>query len=93
LQGDRAAVKVAGIRRYGGQTIALETLWIEEDLPPIVDDGKAYLPKQLTADLVLDLLVHPDLSYDLAVLCADRKIPIVASGKKPALPSVLAPPT
>lgn len=73
--------------------MTLETRRIEDDLPPIIDDGSAYLPKQLAADLVLDLLLHPDLSYDLAVLCADQKIPIVASGKKPALPSVLAPPT
>jgi hypothetical protein len=93
LQGDRAAAKVAGIRRYGSQTMSLETLRIDDDLPPIIDDGGAYLPKQLAADLVLDFLAHPDLSYDLAVLCAHHKIPIVASGKKAALPSVLAPPT
>ena len=93
LQGDRAAAKIAGIRRYGRQTLALETLRIEDNLPPIIDDGSTYLPKQLTADLVLDFLVHPDLSYDLAALCAAQKIPIVASGKKAALPSVLTPPT
>ena len=34
------------------------------------------------ADLVLDFLKHPDLSNDLIAMCGERKIPVVASGKK-----------
>ncbi len=93
LQGDRAAAKVAGIRRYGGRAFHLEAISIEAHLPAVIDDGRAYLPGRLAADLVLDFLSHPDLSHDLAALCAAQKIPIVASGKKAALPSVMTTPT
>ena len=93
IQGARAAAKVTGIQSFGDDIIELTSVHIDADLPTIIDDGSVYLPDQIRADLVLDLLVHPDLSYDLAALCAARKIPIVASGKKAALPSILAPPT
>jgi hypothetical protein len=51
------------------------------------------LPQKIEADLVLDFLQHPDLSYDLAQLCSEMKIPLVASGKKHRTAHVITPPT
>jgi hypothetical protein len=58
-----------------------------------MDDTKAYIPRNIEADLVLDYLKHPDLSYDLAVVCRDKKIPVVASGKKFRVKGAFTPPT
>ena len=85
--------KIRGIRRYGKDIFLIETISIDASLPPIIDDTSDYLPKDISADLVLDFLMHPDLSYDLAVLCAEREIPVVASGKKLRGQRVFAPPT
>ena len=85
--------KIRGIRKYGKDIFVIETISIDESLPPIVDDSSNYLPKDMQADLVLDFLRHPDLSHDLAVLCAEREIPVVASGKKLRGQRVFAPPT
>lgn len=93
VQGERAAAKLAGIQKHGGEALRLETVHIDAALPAIIDDGRPYLPEHLDADLVLDFLNHPDLSHDLATLCADQSIPLVASGKKSVHPAVLAPPT
>ena len=85
--------KIRGIRKYGKDIFVIETISIDESLPPIIDNTSDYLPKDISADLVLDFLMHPDLSYDLAVLCAEREIPVVASGKKLRGQRVFAPPT
>jgi hypothetical protein len=85
--------KIRGIRRYGKDIFFIETISIDASLPPIIDDTSDYLPKDIPADLVLDFLRHPDLSHDLAILCAEREIPIVASGKKLRGQRVFAPPT
>ena len=85
--------KIQGIRKYGRRLFSLETYSIDEALPPILDDTGEYLPQMISADVVLDFLKHPDLSHDLAVLCRDRGIPVVASGKKLRVKSVLTPPT
>lgn len=93
IQGQRAAAKLAGIQEHAGEALRLETIHIDTALPPIIDDGRPYLPQRLEADLVLDFLTHPDLSHDLAALCVAQSIPIVASGKKALHPAVMAPPT
>ena len=85
--------KIRGIRRYGKDIFLIETISIDASLPPIIDDTSDYLPKDIPADLVLDFLKHPDLSHDLALFCAEREIPIVASGKKLRGQRVFAPPT
>lgn len=82
--------KIAGIRTHGEGMFTLEIVSIDAPLPPVIDDND-YIPEEITADLVLDFLKHPDLSHDLAVICARRKIPIVASGKKTAVKGVFAP--
>ncbi len=85
--------KIAGIRKYGGDQFEIITISIDAELPPIIDDAREYLPQHIEADLVLDFLKHPDLSHDLARLCADQEIPVVASGKKHSGTCVITPPT
>ena len=85
--------KIQGIRSYGKERFIIETVSIDETLPPILDDTRDYLPSNIQADLVLDFLKHPDLSHDLAVFCRARNIPIVASGKKLRVKGALTPPT
>jgi hypothetical protein len=85
--------KILGIRRYGDRRFHLEVLSIDEGLPPIVDDPDKYLPHDIDADLVLDFLKHPDLSYGLAQLCQKRGIPVIARGKKWRIEGVATPPT
>jgi len=85
--------KVAGIRKYGGDQFEITTVSIDDVLPPVIDDTSEFLPQNITADLVLDFLQHPDLSYDLARLCSEQEIPVVASGKKHSGSCVFTPPT
>jgi hypothetical protein len=85
--------KIRGIRKYGKDIFIIETISIDESLPPILDNTSEYLPKDILADLVLDFLKHPDLSHDLAAACSKRKIPVVASGKKLKGQRVYVPPT
>lgn len=85
--------KIQGIRRHGKELFIIETFSIDQSLPPILDDTSEYLPRDIQADLVLDFLKHPDLSHDLAAACAERKIPVVASGKKFKGQRVFVPPT
>jgi hypothetical protein len=85
--------KIAGIRKYGGDQFDISTFDIDMDLPPIIDDTHEFLPQHIEADLVLDFFKHPDLSHDLARLCADQQIPVVASGKKHSGSCVFIPPT
>ena len=85
--------KIEGIRRYGNGRFAIEIVSIDETLPGVIDDARKYIPKDIRADLVLDFFKHPDLSQDLAEVCRDKKIPVVASGKKLRVKGVLTPPT
>jgi hypothetical protein len=73
--------KIAGIRRYGGDRFRLECFAIDRPLPAVLDDTRAWLPERIAADLVLDYLRHPDLSQDLAALCARESIPMIAPGR------------
>ncbi len=77
-----AESKIEGIRKYGDGLFALEVVSIDEPLPAVIDDGAEYLPSDIRADLVLDYLTHLDLSEDLANMCLERNIPVVARGKK-----------
>jgi len=85
--------KIRGIQEYGKDYFFIETISIDEPLPPILDHTGKYLPRNIKADLVLDFLAHPDLSHDLAATCDRLKIPVVASGKKIRMPGIFAPPT
>jgi len=85
--------KIEGVRRYGNNCFSLEIVSIDAHLPTVIDDTKEYIPRDIKADLVLDYLKHPDLSYDLAVVCREKKIPVVASGKKFRVKGTFTPPT
>lgn len=85
--------KIKGIREYGNGLFRLRVCSIDADLPGLIEDGRAYLPADIEADLVLDFLRHPDLSQDLGQLCREKNIPVVASGKKHRIDGVLTPPT
>jgi len=66
---------------------------LDISLPPVIDHAQEYLPRNICADLVLDFLKHPDLSYELDRICASQGIAVVASGKKHRIPGVITPPT
>ena len=85
--------KIAGIGKYGKGRFSIDVISIDTPLPPVVDDAAEYIPEDFTADLVLDFLKHPDLSLDLALVCREKKIPVVASGKKMEMEGVHTPPT
>lgn len=85
--------KIEGVKLYGNNRFSLDVVSIDAHLPTVVDDTKEYIPRNIEADLVLDYLKHPDLSYDLAMVCRDKKIPVVASGKKFRVKGVFTPPT
>ena len=85
--------KIEGIRQYGDGLFENDIVSINVSLPPIVDDAGEYIPQDIRTDLVLDYLKHPDLSFDLSMVCQSRKIPVVASGKKLRIKGTLTPPT
>jgi len=92
-QNQKGESKIAGIRKYGGNRFTIDVISIDNDLPPVMDDARQFLPEKIEADLVLDFLQHPDLSYDLAQICSEMEIPLVASGKKHHPKHVITPPT
>ncbi len=92
-QNNSGESKIIVIRNYGKDLFDLEVFSIESTLPPVIDNSKEFLPGDINADLVLDFLKHPDLSLDLAKMCADNKVPLVASGKKMANKWPHKPPT
>lgn len=75
--------KIHGIREFGRNIEITAVYDISADLPELVDEPEEYIVDTFSADLVLDFLKHPDLSYYLADLCRQKKIPLIASGKKP----------
>ncbi len=84
--------KISGIEEYGKGLCHIKVFNIDQSLPLILDETDMYLPDTIRADLVLDFLKHPDLSYDLADLCFKGNVPVVASGKKEKRHGVLMPP-
>lgn len=74
--------KIKGVRQYGGSHYIIDVFSIDAPLPPVIDGRHGYLPSDIRADLILDFLKHPDLSNDLIAMCSQKKIAVVASGKK-----------
>ena len=85
--------KIRAIQQLGGDHFRIKIITLAGPFPPIIDDASSYLPEKIEADLVLDFLTHPDLSYDLGLLCSRLGIPAIASGKKHRIPGVITPPT
>ena len=92
-QNGRGENKIQGIKKYGKGLFDLEITSIESGLPPLLDHTNPYLPEMIKADLVLDFLIHPDLSHDLALICQRKNIPVIASGKKILVQGIITPPT
>lgn len=92
-QNNSGESKIQGIRRYAQSDFEIETFDIDGALPDIIEDSSEYFPEIIDADLVLDYLKHPDLSYDLGKICVDRNIPVVASGKNHDVEDVYTPQT
>jgi thymidylate synthase len=85
--------KIQGINKFGDRQFHIQIFDIAPDLPEVLDDTSAWLPKVIHADLVLDYLKHHDLSEDLSRLCEKLGIPLVASGKKICTGNAICPPT
>lgn len=85
--------KIQGLRKHCEGRAELSIISIDAPLPSLLDDTDEYLPGDLDADLVLDFLIHADLSHDLALLCQSLQIPIVCSGKKHRIKWAITPPT
>jgi hypothetical protein len=84
--------KISGVKKHGNGHFQIEIISINGPLPEIIDEEK-FLPDSFTADLVLDFLKHPDLSYDLHKRCENLGIPVIASGKKTGSSWPATPPT
>jgi hypothetical protein len=74
--------KIQGIKDFGQGLFDIESVSVDDVLPEFIDDTSQFLPKKISADLVLDFFKHPDLSYDLIALCRQEDIPVVSAGKK-----------
>ncbi|MEJ2158125.1 MAG: DUF166 family (seleno)protein DfsP [Desulfobacteraceae bacterium] len=92
-QHQSAQGKIKAIEQFSPDEIKLHIVSIDNALPPVIDDATDILPEPRGADLVLDHLKHPDLSFFLAEICRQLKIPVVASGKKPPMAEALTPRT
>jgi len=77
-----AAAKIRGITDYGRQIKISAVYSIDRELPAFVDDPAAYIPNDFDADLVLNFLKHPDLSTYLTEVCQQRRLPVIASGRR-----------
>ena len=85
--------KIAGIKQHGKNHFSIEIVSIDISLPTVIDDAEEYIPQDITADLILDFLKHPDISHDVAAIYKQKKIPVVASGKKMRIKGIHTPPT
>ena len=92
-QKGKAETKIQGIIEFGNGWFEIEVISMPMDLPSVIDDTVKYFPSHIDADLVLDYLIHPDLSHDLGIFCRQQGIPVVASGKKNRTQGVFTPPT
>lgn len=81
-QNGSAQKKIVGIKKYGKHITFAKIFNITDTLPELVDNPEIYIPQDFSADLVLDYLIHPDLSHYLVALCTRKNIPVVSSGKK-----------
>lgn len=81
-QNGSGQAKIAGMAQYGRDVEIVQVINITETLPGFIDNPEEYITGDFAGDLVLDYLVHPDLSDYLVRLCVQKQIPVICSGKK-----------
>jgi len=81
-QAGSGEVKVNGIRQYGRDLIISKVFDLPGCLPDFIDDPASYFQEDFSGDLVISFLRHPDLLDYLALLCRQKNIPLIASGRK-----------
>lgn len=74
--------KIAGIQTFGTAINFAQIYDIDRALPEFIDDPENYISADFSGDLVLSFLKHPDLIDHLVSICRQKKIPIIAAGKK-----------
>jgi len=75
-------LKIEGVRLYGRGMDIREIITINQFLPDFIEDPEDYIADDLTADLILNYLKHPDLVDYLIRLCEQNNIAVVSAGKK-----------
>ncbi len=74
--------KIEGVRKFGEGLSFVKVVDIDVFLPEFVEDPEEYIDSDISADLVLNFLKHPDLLDCLVRICAKKNIPVVSPGKK-----------
>ncbi len=94
-QSNNGEKKIKALRNWKDGGFTLEVITLVDALPQVMDDTDELLApyQDMEADLVLDYLMHPDVSYDLCRLFSKREIPVVSPSKKWRMPHVFTPPT
>lgn len=73
--------KVDGIKAHGA-AMHIQVFSIVGVFPDFIDEPEEYITNEFSGDLVLNYLKHPDLSDYLIAVCKQKKIPVIAPGKK-----------
>lgn len=81
-QNGSGQAKIAGMAKYGRDVEIVRVINITQTLPDFIDNPEDYISGDFFGELVLDYLVHPDLSDYLVQLCVQKRIPVISSGKK-----------
>jgi len=75
--------KIEGIRRFAPEILlspVIDLPHINKDI--VIDEPEEFLQEDFDADMVLNYIKHPDLSYFLTQICKKKGVPVVASGQK-----------
>ena len=75
--------KIEGIKKYAPEILISPIInlpAISQDI--VIDEPEEFLREDFNADMVLNYIKHPDLSYFLVQICNKKGIPVVASGQK-----------
>ncbi|MBI5559560.1 MAG: hypothetical protein HY885_18210 [Deltaproteobacteria bacterium] len=83
-QGGSGEAKISGIRQYGSGLFIGRIFDLPGNPPDFIDDPAEYFTEDFSGDLVISFIRQPDLFDHLARLCQEKKIPLIASGRKNA---------
>lgn len=74
--------KIKGVQKFGKDITITKIYSIDTFLPDFIEDPDNFINKNISADLILNYLKHPDLVDYLIALCQRKGIPVVSAGKK-----------